>query len=171
MRLSPEKESFDSFWTAERWSSLLSYLSGNHSAFSAGRIRGKSEADPKRQKEVIEFIVGTIGLSFSAALLKMIDLRGMSDTQVYKAAKVDRRLFSKIRSNDTYQPSKKTAIRLCLALKTDLSEALALLEKAGFCLSRSKRDDLVVQYCLQHEIYDVEEVNDALLRLNLEGLY
>ena len=165
------KETNDARWGPERWSELIAYLNGDHSAFSGNRFRPKTATDPKKQKEVIEFIVGTMGLSFSAALLKMIDLRGTSDTQVYKAAKVDRRLFSKIRSSDTYQPSKKTAIRLCLALRTDLSEALALLEKAGYCLSRSKKDDLVVQYCLQHQIFDVEDVNEALLRLELEGLY
>ncbi|MBO4541470.1 MAG: hypothetical protein J5736_05800 [Bacilli bacterium] len=171
MRKVWNQEVYDACWTPENWSDLMAYLSGDHSAFSKSRIRQKSEIDPQKQKEVIDFIFETLGLSFSAALLKMIDRRGMSDTQVYKAAKVDRRLFSKIRSNDAYQPSKKTAIRLCLALRTDLSEALALLEKAGFCLSRSKRDDLVVQYCLQHQIFDVEEVNLALLKLNLEGLY
>ncbi len=158
-------------WGPERWAGLMAYLNGDHSAFSGSRFRPKTAPNPERQKEVVDFIVGTMGLSFSETLLKMIDLRGMSDTQVYKAAKVDRRLFSKIRSSATYQPSKKTAIRLCLALRADLTEALALLEKAGFCLSRSKKDDLVVQYCLQHEIYDVDEVNEALIRLELEGLF
>ena len=161
-----------SFWTESKLEELSAFISGGYSAFSRPRRR-LGEIDEKqvaRQNEVINFIAETMGLSFSDTLLKMIDMRGMTDPEVYKAAKIDRRVFSKIRSNVSYQPSRNTAIRLCLALRTDPAEAMSLLEKAGFCFSHSKKEDLVVIYCLQNGIYDIDDVNAALSALNLEAL-
>ena len=157
------------FWDAKRIEELKAFVFGDHSFLSSRRPK-MAEFDSAKRDEVIEFISSTMGLSFSEALLKMIDMRGMTDPEVYKAANVDRRVFSKIRSNLDYQPSRSTAIRLCLALKMQLGEAMSLLEKAGFCLSRSKKADLVVTYCLDHEIFDLNAVNEALRLLGLEEL-
>ena len=126
---------------------------------------------PERAEAMASFFAETIGLPFSETLLRMIDVRGMTDVAVYKAAKIDRRVFSKIRSNAMYQPSKKTAVRLCLALRCTPSEAMTLLEKAGLCLSRSKKEDMVILYCLRNEIYDVDVVNDVMVRLKLEEIF
>ena len=150
------------------WAALLAFLEKGFSSFSSRRA--KSHEIDNRDKAIMHFIVDTMELSFSQTLLKTIDMRGKLDSEVYKAAKVDRRVFSKLRSNTDYQPSFKTAIRLCLALEMGTTEALMLLGKAGYTLSRSKKEDLVILFCFENGIYDVDEVDGALKALNLEGL-
>ena len=100
--------------------------------------------------------------SFCDNLFKIIDERGLKDSKVYKNADIDRRLFSKIRSDSDYHPSKSTAIRLCLALELDIVETENLLETAGYCLSMSDTTDLVIRYCIEHKTYDIISVNEAI---------
>ena len=100
--------------------------------------------------------------SFCENLFRIIDERDLKDSQIYKKADIDRRLFSKIRSDFDYHPSKSTAIRLCLALELDITETEMLLESAGYCLSLSDTSDLVVRYCIEHKTYDIISVNEAI---------
>lgn len=102
------------------------------------------------------------GEGFSEALLRLIDERGLSDPEVYRRANLDRRLFSKIRSNPGYQPGKNTVLALCIALELPLSEANALLRLAGFALSPASRFDLIVEYFLDRGGCSIHEVNEAL---------
>ena len=100
--------------------------------------------------------------SFCDNLFMIIDEKNIKDSTVYKRADIDRRLFSKIRSDADYHPAKNTAIRLCLALELNIAETERLLESAGYCLSLSSTTDLVIRYCIEHKIFNVVSVNEAI---------
>ena len=105
--------------------------------------------------------------TFSIELFKLIDAKGKDPVDVYKRAYIDRKLFSKIRTNEDYQPSKNTVIALALAMELSLEETQTLLKRAGFTLSRSIMFDVIIEYFITHENYDIVEINKVLFSYDL----
>ena len=118
------------------------------------------------KKEAEERLRLAVEQSFSTALMQLIESKGIDHVEVYKRANIDRKLFSKIRTQHEYIPSKKTIIALALALELSLDETQKLLEKAGFTLSRSILSDVIIEYFITQGKYDIFEINSVLFAYN-----
>ena len=112
----------------------------------------------------LEDVMAELEESFSQHLFRLIDARRLTDPEVYKRANLDRKLFSKIRSNPDYRPSKNTALALAIALELSLDETRDLLGRAGYALSPSIESDVIAQYFIQKEIYSIYELNQVLFK-------
>lgn len=130
--------------------------------WSLDQIEVTNSTMPAPAKADLKHAVNHVGETFTEMLLRLIDEKGYADPDIYQRANIDRRLFSKIRSNLHYKPSKNTALALAIALKLNLDQTADLLVRAGYALSPANRFDLIVQYFIKNDNYNIYEINKAL---------
>ena len=143
--------------------SIAENMAAPQSAPFSDAFVGSAPAAPLDWDELL----GSMDEGFSGALLRLISEKGLTDVECYKRANVDRKLFSKIRSNPGYRPGKPTVFAFAVALKLNLEETKDLLRKAGFALTRSSKLDIILEYCISHKEYDVFEINEVLFQYDL----
>ena len=129
------------------------------SNFAWGKVASK---EIKADSRSLEDLVTEIESSFAETLFKYINDKGLTDPEVYKRANLDRKLFSKIRKNKNYKPSKNTALALAVALELNLDETKDFIGKAGYALTRSSKMDIIVEFFIKQNNYDIFELNEVL---------
>lgn len=141
------------------------------SFFEANKPHRKRTMEPDSVSDISEKLcrqeslndrIRHLGETFQERLFRMIEERGLTDAQVYKKANIDRKLFSKIRCSAEYTPKKKTVLALALALELCMDDTKDLLASAGYAFSPSSRFDLIIQYFIENQVYDIYAINIAL---------
>lgn len=120
--------------------------------------------------KVVDDFEKNLEATFVQHLFNIIDSKGLKDSDVYKKANIDRKLFSKIRSNINYIPSKNTLLALVIGLELNLEETKKFLEKAGFTLSKSILTDVIVEFYIINKQYDIIKINQTLFDYKLQIL-
>ena len=122
---------------------------------------GENRADGESSIS-LESLLLQVGDSFHEMLFQLIDESGMTDVEVYKRANLDRKLFSKIRSNPAYHPRKGTVVALAIALKLDVEQTVDLLARAEYALSPGSKSDVIIRYFIERKVFDIVMINIAL---------
>lgn len=154
---------------------LFLYIQANYKAQAYDRVdygenltqvKSGDSKYPDGESISLDNLLKEVGKSFHEMLFEQIHSSGMTDVEIYKRANIDRKLFSKIRSNPAYHPRKQTVLALAIALKLSLNETIDLLARAEYALSPGSKGDLIVKYFIEHKVYDIRTINSALEEYN-----
>lgn len=138
------------------------YLGDEACAGAAAAISQFCLQRKNKKNRSLEDLLAEVDDTFSEALLRLIDVKGKTDSEIYKKANVDRKLFSKIRNNPAYKPRKSTALAFAVALELNLDETKDFIGRAGYALSHSSKSDIIVEYFIQHGEFDIITINETL---------
>lgn len=174
-----EKQSFE--LSEKLFKSVSSYIDANYVSdkmnleYGTSKVRRRNYEDMLLHESSYEItskmpnldgMLNNLDRGFSETLLDLIDRTGKKDSEIYKKANVDRKLFSKIRNNADYRPSKTTAIAFAIALELNMDETDDLLARAGIALSQSNKFDVIVRYFIENKKYDIFELNSVLFEFD-----
>lgn len=174
-----EKQSFE--LSEKLFKSISSYIDANYVSDKMSLEYGTSKLRRFDYEEMLlressyeitskipnlDGMLNNLDKGFSETLLYLIDRTGKKDSEIYKKANVDRKLFSKIRNNADYRPSKATAIAFAIALELSMDETDDLLARAGIALSQSNKFDVIVRYFIENKKYDIFELNSVLFEFD-----
>jgi len=155
----------DEHYVEERQAKRRELLYAEHEALEEQSFQESNMLAPtmaKPENKSIDDLVGSLDEPFSVTLLRLIDATGKKDADIYRRANIDRRLFSKIRGNVAYAPSKPTVLAFAVALELPLDQTADLLERAGLAISHSRKFDVIVEYFITSHKYDVFQINEVL---------
>ncbi len=142
----------------------LGSVIGKHLYHREKRMNSLSD----RNNRELERIIDNVGETFQQCLFRLIDEQHRNDVDVYKGARIDKKLFSKIKSNVNYKPRKHTVFAFAVSLKLSLEETKELLSSAGLAISRSSKFDIIMQYAIEQKIYDIDQIDYILFDFGLE---
>jgi hypothetical protein len=148
------------------WPTILSAVLGGLLAPRGAKKTPARLGVPKS----LGYLIGHLDESFTRTLFRLIEAKGKTDVEVYKRANISRQLFSKIRSNPHYRPSKPTVVAFAVALELSLDETRDLLDRAGYSLSPALEFDVIVWFYIANGKYDIYKINEALFKYDQQTL-
>ena len=136
-----------------------------------GILEAESDLLPHFAYKRVDKISLEKGLSFSELLFKFIDDRQLNEVELYQHVGVSKSVFSKIRTDDDYQPDKDTVFKFAIGLQLNLENGIEFLASAGFNFKVSSHRDLVIRHCLSLRKYGLMMVDDLLIQFNEKPLF